>query len=190
MWVIGTDQRAGGYGVYQKAANSFPGTIEVLDFTYANFAAVRIAVDKAGNAWVVNDTGEVHMYDIASKSWERKGTEKARSVHTGASSGAVWMLGRDSIPGGFPIYQWNSAKQDWESYGTYGAVEMAEAAGIPWIAQSDGHLYSKIEPQQRRRRQRWARRTWPSPTPQEPGLPLNTEKGKLLCTSDAFKTCG
>ena len=110
-WIIGIDQRPGGYGVYQRPPGLFG------DFAYANFGAVRIAVDKTGNPWVVNDVGEVHMYDVASKTWGRKGTTKARSVHTGATSGAVWMLGVTEIAGGFPIFQWNSSKQDWESYG-------------------------------------------------------------------------
>ena len=105
---------------------------------------MRIAVDKGGNAWVVNDAGEIYMYNVASKAWEKKPASStgatARSVHTGASSGTVWMLGTASIPGGFPIFQWDSVKESWEPYGTYGAVEITEAAGVPWIVQSDGKV--------------------------------------------------
>ena len=171
-------------GRLRRISKTGPGRSS-LNFTYANFAAVRIAVDKAGNAWVVNETGEIYMYNIASKSWEHKGTKKARSVHTGASSGAVWMLGTDSIPGGFPIYQWDSAKQDWEPYGTYGAVEMTEAAGTPWIVQSDGKLYSRIEPTTQRRHRVDLTQTWPAPTPQEPPHFGLAESGKLLCSDTA-----
>src|SRR5215213_7835182 len=48
-WIIGTDVRAGGYGVYQASV----GPLNV-NYNSANFGAVRIAVDKTGNAWVVN----------------------------------------------------------------------------------------------------------------------------------------
>ena len=191
VWIIGTDQRGGGYSVYQRKPESLvlPGLVQ-LDFTYADFAAVRIAVDKAGNAWVVNDTGEVYMYNIASQSWGKRGTKKARSVHTGASSGAVWMLGTDSIPGGFPIYQWDFAKQDWESYGTSGAVEMTEAAGTTWIVQSDGRLYSRIDPTTKPAPPDLTL-TWPSPTRQQPWLRLSM-RGTLLCADSATKpaACG
>jgi hypothetical protein len=42
-WTIGIDERAGGYGVYQRSA--------LNSWTYMNFAAVNIAVDKTGIAW-------------------------------------------------------------------------------------------------------------------------------------------
>ena len=105
VWIIGTDQRAGGFGVYQaRCATTGPTPTS---------APVRIAVDKSGNAWVVNDAGEIYMYNVASKAWEKKPASRqgatARSVHTGASSGTVWMLGTESIPGGFPIFQWDAA---------------------------------------------------------------------------------
>ena len=48
VWIVGTDQRAGGYSVYKYNAGNW---------TAANFGAKRIAVDKGGNPWVVNDTG-------------------------------------------------------------------------------------------------------------------------------------
>ena len=182
-WIIGTDARAGGYGVYQGAAlNQF-----TYNFTYANFSAVRIAVDKSGNAWVVNDTGEIHMYNVASKTWERmpgsgRSGVKARSIHTGASSGAVWMLTTQSIPGGFPIFQWDASTRRWEPYGTYGAVDITEAAGVPWIVQSDGRFYSKAEPTTPSAPVN-VTQTWPPQTPQpEPPIRI-TEKGKLLCSS-------
>ena len=123
-WIIGTDTRPGGYGVYQYTSSR--------TFSYANFGAVDVAVDKTGNAWVVNDTGDIHRYNLVSKTWESipafSTGAKARSIHTGGSSGAVWAIGTQSVPGGFPIYQWNSSTRAWELYGTYGAVDITEAA--------------------------------------------------------------
>ena len=181
VWIIGTDKRVGGYGVYQRTgANAW---------LAANFGAVRIAIDKQGNAWAVNDAGEIHMYNIATKKWERKQGAKARSVHTGADSGAVWMLGTDSIPGGFPIYQWNASKQAWESYGTYGAVEMTEAKGTPWIVQSDGKLYSKARPSATAKPVNITQ-TWPIATAQAQPPDRTAESGKLLCSANLSTSCG
>ena len=177
IWTIGTDERAGGYGVYQRSA--------LNGWTYMNFAAVNIAVDKTGNAWVVNDKGEIYRYDAATKAWVNipaKPLTKARAIYTGASSGAVWMLGFQSIPGGYPIFQWNSSKQAWEPYGTYGAVEITEAAGRPWIIQSDGKVYSKADPAKPPAPGDLTQ-AWPVPTPQEqPPIRVSTY-GKLLCSA-------
>ena len=48
-----------------------------------------------------------------------------------------------SIPGGYPIFQWNSSKRDWEPYGTYGAVEITEAAGSTVDRSVRRKVYSK-----------------------------------------------
>ena len=183
-WIIGIDQRPGGYGVYQKPPG-ISGT-----FAYANFGAVRIAVDKTGSPWVVNESGDVYVYNVAARSWARKGTIKARSVHTGALSGSVWMLGVTAIPGGFPIYQWNATKQDWEPYGTFGAVDMTETGGVPWIVQKGGNLYSKIDLTTMTIPTTVGSITWPTPTPQaQPPLPA-IHSGKLLCSGTAYADCG
>jgi hypothetical protein len=187
-WAIGTDQRTGGYGVYKITPGLFGSKTPI------GFGAVRVAVDKNRNAWVVNDAGEVHMYDIASQTWERKGTTKARSVHAGASSGAVWMLGATEISGGFPIYQWNFSREVWESFGTYAAVDMTEAAGVPWIVQKNGALYSKSSPTSTTTTETTLPTagsiTWPVPTPQaQPPFQL-TQSGKALCSGTAYTDCG
>ena len=77
------------------------------------------------------------------------------------------MLGTDAIPGGFPIYQWNSSKQDWESYGTYGAVEMTEAAGIPGSFNQTDACIQVHQPTTPSRHRSDLTQTWPAPTPQE-----------------------
>src|SRR5205807_2000191 len=127
VWIVGTDQRTGGFGVYKYNAGNW------TDF---GTGAKRIAVDKGGNPWIVNDAGEIYTYSLATKTWVRKTGPQARSVHAGASSGAVWMMGTTSIPGGYPIYQWNPTTSVWDPYGTDGALEMSEAAGVPWMVQA------------------------------------------------------
>jgi hypothetical protein len=184
-WIIGTDVRAGGYGVYQASVGSL-----FTNYNYANFGAVRLAVDKVGNAWVVNDTGEIHMYNLASKTWERipangySSTTKARSIHTGGSSGAVWMLTTQPIPGGFPIFQWNASTRAWEPFGSYGAVDVTEAAGVPWIVQSDGRLYSQAQPTTTAPSAPInLTQPWPPPTAQLLAPFRAPTKGTVLCTT-------
>jgi hypothetical protein len=178
VWVVGTDPRPGGYGVYQRTGSTW---------TDANQGAVRIAVDASGRPWVVTQQNQIYMYNTAARSWELK-PGNARSIHTGASSGAVWMLGVDPVAGGFPIYQWNAGKQNWDPYGTFGAVEMTEAAGIPWIVQHDGSIYSKgsdvigsgsivVTPTEE---------PAPAPVPQPTAQP----SGKLLCAVGGADSCG
>ncbi|HEU0141057.1 MAG TPA: hypothetical protein VFQ79_15145 [Bryobacteraceae bacterium] len=130
VWIISTLEVLGGFRVSRWNGSAW---------MHTNGGAVRIAVDREGSPWVVNDAGKIFRYNTASNQWElKRGT--ARSVHTGARSGAVWMLGADPIPGGFPIYQWNAAKQDWDPYGSYGAVAITEWAA-EYIVQSDGTIY-------------------------------------------------
>ena len=184
VWIIGTDERAGGYGIYQRSAS-------YNTWTYMNLAALQIAVDKDGNAWVVDDKGEVHRYNLASKSWEtmpeHKTGLKAKSIHTGAS-GAVWMLGAETIPGGFPIFQWNASNKAWDAYGTYGAADVAEAAGVPWIVQTDGKLYSKAAADAPSTAPVDVNQGWPLET-RQPAPPTHaTQSGTLLCANSGTST--
>jgi hypothetical protein len=186
VWILGDDKRPGGYGIYQRTGSGWTDT---------GGAAVRIAVDKSGRPWVVNEAGDIFMYNTASRSWELK-PGKASSVHTGAHSGAVWMLGVEPIPGGFPISQWDPAKQNWDTYGSLGAVEMTEAAGTPWIVQGDGSIYSKLPDIV------ITQLTGPIDITITPSLPpmmpqlqppiriSGSETGKLLCSRTGLASCG
>jgi hypothetical protein len=183
VWVIGTDPRPGGYGVYQRTGSTW---------SDANGGAVRIAVDASGRPWVVNQQNQIYMYNTAARSWELK-PGKARSIHTGAS-GAVWMLGVDPVAGGFPIYQWNAGKQNWDPYGTFGAVEMTEA-GIPWIVQQDGSIYSRSSDSMLSFNVTGSGSivvVTPTPTGEPAPAPQPTAQpsGKLLCAVTLADSCG
>jgi hypothetical protein len=190
VWCIGADARAGGYGVYQRTNSTW---------TSLNGGAVRVAADKIGRPWVVNDAGDIFMFNPASRSWEKK-PGKATSVHAGAVSGSVWILGVEPIPGGFPIYIWNATSQNWDPYGTYGAVEMTEAAGVPWIVQTDGSVYSKAPDLIIISSQTIQVTTTPinitvtpvlpAPTPQPLSLQTTPGPGKLLCSNTGLTSCG
>ena len=134
IWVIGIVSVAGGYPIYKWNGSNW---------TQISGGAVRIAVEKDGSPWVVNDVGNVYRYNLQANSWERKQTGTGRSVHTGAASGAVWVVGREPIAGGYPIQQWNAATNTWEAFGSYGAVAVTEVKGTPWIVQADGGIFSQ-----------------------------------------------
>ncbi len=137
IWVIGTNPRPGGYWIYKWDGSGN----WIADPTGG---AVRIAVQRDGTPWVVNSLNDIYQFNRTTNRWDRK-PGKARSVHTGAVSGAVWVLGTEPVAGGYPIYQWNPGKQNWDTYGAYGAADITEVAGTPWIMQSDGTLYSKSD---------------------------------------------
>jgi hypothetical protein len=185
VWILEADQTTGGHSVYRKTGST--------DWTKMNFGAASIAVDKGGNAWVVNDAGNLFMYNVVSKAWEKKPASSvgatARSVHAGATSGAVWMVGTASVPGGHPIFQWNSSKAAWEPYGTYGAVGITEAAGTPWIVQSDGRVFSKAPPITSTTPVDQTL-TWPPPTGQAYAPIGVSQSGKALCSATNATDCG
>jgi len=136
IWLLGAGKVGGGYNVFKWDTTA-------QTWTLFSGAGVRIAVEKSGAPWLVNESGDVFRYDLQSGSWSPK-PGKARSVHTGLSSGAVWVIGAEPIPGGYTVSRYVTATQAWEPYGSFGAVAITEAAGTPWILQGDGSLYSKL----------------------------------------------
>jgi hypothetical protein len=179
VWIIGDDSRTGGFGVYQRTSTGW---------NDVGGAAVRIAVDKAGMPWVVNEDGNIYRFNTVSRVWEQK-SGAATAIFAGPVSGSVWMLGRDSVGGGFPIYQWNSGSNRWDAYGNLGAVEMAEAAGTPWMVQSDGSIYAKSPPLVIGPIQVTVVTALPTPIPQL--LQVNSSgTGKMLCSKTDFSSCG
>jgi hypothetical protein len=136
VWLVGTGPVAGGYGIYKWNGSGW---------TEFSGGAMRIAVERNGSPWVVNDAGDVYRYNTQSRSWEQK-RAGARSVHAGALSGAVWVIDAGPVADGFPIQQWNAANNSWEPFGDYGAVAVTEVKGTPWIVQSDGGIYSAAPP--------------------------------------------
>jgi hypothetical protein len=135
VWVMGINKTPGGYAVYRWDGSNW---------ALNSGGITSIAVSKEGTVWAVNDQGRIFWYNQSNGVWNSPaGT--AHSVHTGASSGAVWITGTTQVPGGYALFKWNPAANSWDPYSTFGAVEITEAAGTPWILQSDGDIFSKQE---------------------------------------------
>ena len=66
---------------------------------------------------------------------------------------------------------------------------MTEVAGIPWIVQKGGNLYSKVDPTTTATTASAGSVAWPTPTTQEQGTVGATEAGKLLCSGTAYTDC-
>jgi len=80
MWVIGTNSEGGGYGIYRwtgKSYNKIPGS------------AVRISVDKDGNAWAANKAKQIYYYN--GTRWLRQ-PGAAVDIGCGAD-GTHWAIG-------------------------------------------------------------------------------------------------
>lgn len=100
-------------------------------------AATRIAVDPAGNGWVVNSAGSI--YRFAGAAWQLL-PGKAMDIGVGAN-GSVWIIGADSN-----IYHLNVA---YNSPGPFvwqqvpgGAVRIAVGPdGNPWVVNGGHEIY-------------------------------------------------
>jgi len=129
VWVIGTNANgaAGNYGIFRRdgsAWTSVPG------------AAVHVAVDQNGFAWVVNAAGQIFRWD--GYTWvEIPGG--ATEIAIGAS-GAVWIIGtNDAGFGGNGIYTWNGS--GWTMVPGAGVRIAVEPSGNAWVVNAAGQIY-------------------------------------------------
>jgi hypothetical protein len=123
VWVIGNDPEAGGYGIHRS-------TDQGASWTKVPGSALRVSVDPAGNAWVVNNTGGVFRHD-GSQWVPQPGT--AQDIGVGAD-GAVWTIGPN---GGIYRFEGSSWVQK-----PGGASDIAAGPnGIVWVVNAGGEIY-------------------------------------------------
>jgi len=122
VWRIGMSVVPGGYDIYQWNGTSWdkrPG------------GGVRIAVDPAGIAWVVNDTGTPRRWNNGN--WQSLSGE-AQDIGIGAD-GSVWYTGK----GNGTVYQWTGS--GWVQKSGAGRNIAVSPAGDPWVVNADGEIY-------------------------------------------------
>ena len=127
IWAIGTNKRAGGYGIYRLDNSTW---VEMPG------AGVRIAVDKVGNAWVVDENGGIHYYN--GKSWEQK-PGKATDIDVSAV-GSVWALGTEKKDGGYGLFQWDGG--NFKKYPGSGVRLAVMSNNNVVVAKDNNDLYS------------------------------------------------
>jgi glucose/arabinose dehydrogenase len=93
-------------------------------------AATRIAVDSAGNAWVVNAAAQIYHWNGAA--WDMM-PGAATDIGAGLD-GSVWVIG---LGGG--IYRWNGT--NWTAVQGAASQIAVDAAGLAWVINSGGGIY-------------------------------------------------
>ena len=129
VWVVGSISVPGGYPIYHWNGR---------DWDSVSGGAVRIAVDPAGNPWVVNANAEIFRFDRGQ--WQRL-PGAATDIAIGRD-GSVWVIGVLSVAGGYGIYHWNGG--DWDQVDG-GAVRIAvDGAGNPWVVNNRGFIFKYV----------------------------------------------
>ncbi|WDP90395.1 MAG: hypothetical protein HUN04_12095 [Desulfobacter sp.] len=135
VWVIGVDPMPGGFGIYKWDGRTWTKNPEG--------GATRIDVDHRGMPWVVNNAGSIYRWN--GRAWDEL-PGKASDIGIGPD-GSVWVIGVDSMPGGFGIYRWNGGA--WAKNPGGGAIRIdVDHQGMPWVLNNAGSIY------------RWNGRAW------------------------------
>jgi hypothetical protein len=121
LWVIGADPA----GAADKSIYEWDGTT----LQQKPGAAVRIAVDPNGRAWVVNSTHTIFRW--TGSAWQHM-PGAALDIGIGAN-GAVWMIGPDQ-----GIYSWNGS--NWQKIDGTGVRIAVDPAGKPWVVNAGDQI--------------------------------------------------
>jgi hypothetical protein len=129
VWVIGSTQTEGGYGIYR-----WTGT----NWSQVDGAAVVIDVDDGGTPWIANSGGAIYRRE--GDRWQIK-TGKARDIGIGRQ-GDVWVIGWTRIAGGgYGIYKWIGSR--WQQVDGAAVAIDVDASGTPWVVNSEGSIYRR-----------------------------------------------
>jgi hypothetical protein len=133
VWVIGTNPKPGGFGLHRWNGSSF-------DPIPGGAAAVRVAVNPSGFAWLVNDRGQVFR-PTGIESWELVPPPAlATDIDIGAD-GSVWIVGADPVQGGFGVYHWNGSGFDRLPAPLSARRLAVDGHGQPWLVNSFGSIF-------------------------------------------------
>lgn len=126
-FVIGTNAVPGGFGVYRWTATGWAGFSGGL---------VDIAVGHDGNPWGINAAHEIWQFSAGS--WHKL-PGSAYDIAVGPG-GTAFVLGTNSVPGGWGIWRWSAGA--WSKF-SGGATHIAVGAGDnPWVTNSTNQIYS------------------------------------------------
>ncbi|HEX3099147.1 MAG TPA: tectonin domain-containing protein [Usitatibacter sp.] len=123
VWVIGNDAQAGGnYGIYRYTGSTWarmPG------------AAVRIAVDPQGKAWVINAQHQIFHWN--GSNWD---TNPGQGLDIGVgASGDVWLIGTDHS-----IWKWDPVASWQKKVGAADRIAV-DPKGVPWVVNSAHQIF-------------------------------------------------
>ena len=125
IWATGMNQ-----GIYEQVNNQWvrrPG------------AAVRVAVNGDGNPYVVNNGHGIYKW--INNNWTRL---PGAAWDVGVSpANDLWVIGTNVVPGGYGIYNWNTATNNWTNI-PGGAVRIAVGPSGPWVVNSAGSIFERV----------------------------------------------
>ncbi len=139
---------SGGGSTYKLETATLPGNDPELDkwsdaaqswsqvtlLGYYAQTGVRVAVDPAGNPWVISSSGQISR-QISVGNWTNVGSLSATDIGIGAQ-GSVWAIGQDHL-----VYLYNPAAGQWAQYPGVTASRIAvNNNGQPWVVTSAGTI--------------------------------------------------
>ncbi|CCQ74378.1 tectonin domain-containing protein [Magnetospira sp. QH-2] len=135
IWIIGTQKTGGGY-VMHRARYDRNGQFK---WQHIPGGAIRLDVDKNGNAWVINDQHKVYQYH--GNRWHQKaGTASDITI---SDAGDIWVTGTGyhHANGGSPLFRYVHQNDGWLGYNDRGIAISAGKSGKMWVINSHGRLY-------------------------------------------------
>ena len=135
IWVIGTTAVTGGYTIYRWAAGTggwqqIPGS------------GVRIAVDPAGNAWVVRSSGTIFRHDRSGWHQVAGCARDIGAANSGTAS--IWIVSCTKTAGGYVVDYFDPASNSWRQVSGQGATRITvNALGHVWVVTANGSVYRR-----------------------------------------------
>lgn len=130
VFVTGTDRVGGGYSIHRWSRRR-------RAWERIDGGAVRVAVDRSGRPWVVNDQGQI--FSRSRGEWTRH-TGAARDI--GSGGGQVYVIGTNAVGGGYGIFRYTGAgPSDWLALQGGGVRIAADHLGQPWVVNSEGGIF-------------------------------------------------
>ncbi|PHS79089.1 MAG: hypothetical protein COB59_03760 [Rhodospirillaceae bacterium] len=132
IWKLDTQKTKYGYGIHRLNAKNgwdkIPG------------AAVRLAVDPTGAAWVVNAQNTLFHWNIKKNNWDKMINRTATDIGVG-QDGTVWVIGTDKANGGFGIYRQNKNGKSWAKIPGSATRIDVDDKGNAWIVNSISRIF-------------------------------------------------
>jgi len=132
IWKLDTQKTNGGFAIHrlnaQNGWDKMPG------------AAVRLAVDPMGAAWVINSKNILYHWNAKKNNWDKISNQKATDVGVG-QDGTVWVIGTDKANGGFGIYRQNKKGKGWTKIPGSATRIDVDDKGNAWIVNSISRIF-------------------------------------------------
>lgn len=117
VWLIAGPKQGANYSIYELQGKRWVKT---------SGAAVRVDVDAAGNAWVVNSAGT--LYANVKGQWHRFQTKQPAADLSVNTFGDPWVVGKSGA-----LWQFDGHAKKWEEVKSSGAQSVAVAKTVWWV---------------------------------------------------------